>query len=307
MEQMTNRKYLILLGVLILITASSAVIPASWFGIGTKKNEVLSDLTSVKSINLVGTNKEGAPATWKDLTKQAFKDNPELLTELKSTPVDQKDLTSLNDPNNLTASFSKNLFVASTYLTQNGGGDDVTKQDILDQLTAQEAAKIIPTTYLSKDLNVAKTESKDSIKSYGNNIALILENLITEESIKNDIGGVADYLDTGNTKSLDIVTADYKKVDEKLKKLLALSVPISASTYHLITVNQVAAYRDNLYNLSQLANDPIRARLALEKYAETTVYTLDIYKTLSKYFNTKNVVFSSKEKGYVFTVGYTIK
>lgn len=307
MEQMTNRKYLILLAVLLLITASSAIIPASWFGIGIKNNNPSLDLTSVKTIDLVGKNKEGSPATWKDLTEQTFKNQPEILAEIKASTVDQKDLAALNDPNNLTASFSKNMFVASAYLKETGGGDEATQQDILNQLTAQEAVKIIPTTYLFKDLNVAKTESKDSIKTYGNNLALVLENMITENSIKEDMNGLVDYLNTQNEKGLDVVTNDYKKVDTKLKNLLSLSVPLSATTYHLMIVNQVAAYHDNLYNLSQLANDPLRARIAFEKYTEITVSTLDLYRNLSKYFSTKNIVFSTKEAGYVFTVGYTIK
>ncbi len=307
MEQMTNRKYFILLAVLLLITASSAVIPASWFGINVKNNNPSLDLTSVKTIDLVGKNKEGSPATWKDLTEQAFKDRPEILAETKATPVNQKDLDALNDPNNLTASFSKNLYVASNYLNQNGGGDSVVQQDILDQLMAQEAVKIIPTKYIFKDINVAKAESRDSIKDYGNNLALILKDMITSYSMKTDLSGVADFLKSENIKSLDPVTNDYKKIDAKLKKLLAISVPLSASTYHIITVNQVAAYRDNLYNLSQIVADPLRARISFEKYAEISISTLNLYKDLSKYFDMKNIVFSSKEAGYVFTAGYTIK
>ncbi|MCX6756544.1 MAG: hypothetical protein NTW35_00075, partial [Candidatus Nomurabacteria bacterium] len=252
-------------------------------------------------------NKEGAPATWKDLTEQAFKDRPEILAETKATPVNQKDLDALNDPNNLTASFSKNLYVASNYLNQNGGGDSVAQQDILDQLMAQEAVKIIPTKYIFKDINVAKAESRDSIKDYGNNLALILKDMITSYSMKTDLSGVADFLKSENIKSLDPVTNDYKKIDAKLKNLLAISVPLSASTYHIITVNQVAAYRDNLYNLSQIVADPLRARISFEKYAEISISTLNLYKDLSKYFDMKNIVFSSKEAGYVFTAGYTIK
>lgn len=308
MEQMTNHKYLILLAVLLLITASSAVIPASWFGIDIKSNNPSLDLTSVTTIDAVGKNKTtGAPATWKDLTEQAFKDKPELLAEAKATPIDQQDLASLNDTNNLTASFSKNLYVASNYLNQNGGGDSTTQQDILDQLIAQETAKIIPTTYFFKDLNVAKVESKDSIKTYGNNLALVLKDMITEESIKEDMAGIVDYLSTQNEKSIEPVTSDYKKVDNILKKLLALSVPLSASTYHIIAVNQVATYRDNLYDLSQLTIDPLRARISFENYTKVTVDTLTIYKNISKYFNMKNIVFNSKDTGYVFTAGYTIK
>ncbi|HCC05816.1 TPA: hypothetical protein DEP94_00405 [Candidatus Nomurabacteria bacterium] len=307
MEQMTNRKYLILLAVLLLITASSAIIPASWFGVSDKKSDASSDLTSVQIIDTVGKNKEGGPATWKDLTEMAFKNQPEELAKLKETPVNQKDLDILNDPDNLTASFSKNLFVSSTYLNENGGGDETTQDDILNQLMEQELAKIIPTTYLVKDINVSQAESKDSIKTYGNNLALILKDMITEASIKEGMAGVFDYLNTQNEKSLEPVTNDYKKVDTIIKKLLALSVPLSASTYHIITVNQVAEYRDNLYNLSQLANDPLRGRISLEKYVEVSVYTLSLYKDLSKYFDTKNVVFSAKDAGYVFTAGYTMK
>jgi len=304
MEQMTNRKYLILLAVLLLITASSAVIPASWFGIGNKKTDNSLDLTSVKTIDVVGKNKEGTPATWKDLTEQAFKDQPQILAELKAGTVNKKDIEILNDPNNLTASFSKNVYVASTYLDANGGADQATEEEIVTQLTGQELAKMATTPYLFKDLNISKAESRDSIKTYGNALASVLKDTVTESSIKSEMAGMVDYLNTKNEKSLDIIAVDSKKVDTKIKNLISLSVPLSASAYHLITINKLAVYRDNLQNLSKLATDPLRAKIAFSQYIETSTNALSLYKDLSKYFDIKNVAFSAKDTGYVFTVGY---
>ena len=131
----SNHRALFLLGALALITLTSAVVPSSWFYVESNRGGATLDLTSVDTIDVVGKSAEGTkPTSWKDITELAFKDQPEILEELKNTPVDEDTLKDVNDETNLTASFSKNLYVASVYLQDNGITDEAAQQEVLNQL-----------------------------------------------------------------------------------------------------------------------------------------------------------------------------
>lgn len=301
-----SKKTFILLGALIIITIAGAIVPASVFKV--KKPIENTDLTSITAINITPRDKStNQPLTWKQITESNFSDQPEILNKLKDAPIDNKLIDQLNDEENLTASFSKNLYIASSYLKENNITDETSKQDVISQLIEQEAAKIIPTHYLYKDINIAKIENSESIKSYGNNLAIILNGLITKNSVKSDIESLNNFIKDQNNSSLITIKKDFDNSDSTLKKLLKISVPQSAVIYHLALINQVASYRDMLGNMSKAETDSLRANIALKNYAETVLSIVSIYKNMSDYFDMKNIAFSSKEAGYPFTVGYTFK
>jgi hypothetical protein len=225
----------------------------------------------------------------------------------KEEQIDPQVVANLNDPNNLTASFSKNLYTASAYLSKNQVNDPAAQQDVVNQLIAQEASKITTKQYSLSDINVTKTENKEAIKSYGNSVVSILGDMITEKKIQEDAESIARFTNTKDENDLLPLQKDFQAVDAKLTKLLALPIPPSAATYHILALNRVAAYRDTLYNLSVAANDPMRAMLFIQKYPEITLATLRTFSILTPYFDIQNITFSSREPGYVFTVGYTLK
>ncbi len=308
MDTLTPQKNLplLFLGGLVLLTIATAFIPAKWFGIEPKSiTRARLDFSSITPSDVAEDANNDNAISWKELVESTL--GPTERSEFEGQEADPKVIAELNDPNNLTASFSKNLYLASTYLSQDPNVTEETKQGVIDQLIQQEAAKVTQTKYGFKDLNIADAESKASIKLYGNAVASLLENLITEQSIGETAGAIETFLATRDGKDLAPIEKERIKVDTVLKKLLALSTPLSAATYQGLTVNRVAAYRDMLYNISQAANDPIRATLFIEKYPDTLVSTLRIHNELSAYFESQNVTFLGKEAGYVFTVGYTLK
>ena len=130
--------------------------------------------------------------------------------------------------------------------------------------------------------------------------------MVTKKIITDDLTSINSYSQTKNESDLSILVKNKARVDSLIQKLLSISVPMSATPYHILTINRVASYRDILDNISKANNDPVRAKIAMDQYAETMVLVLRIPNQLSNYFNTKNTVFSSKETGYMFTAGYTI-
>lgn len=301
----TSRSVAVLIIVVTLI-AVSVTIPTKWLGgVSQKKLRDPIDLSSLSSGGIAINSNNNGNVTWSDVVMSTLNPSSSTLEELKKIPVDQKEITDLNDPNNLTSSFTKNVYLASTYLTQNGTTlDEQGQQDIITKLMQEEKDKIVPTVYSYKDINVAKTESKESIRIYGNALATIMENIITKKSAADDMTSIQNYLKSENVSDLTPLINNKKKLDSIVKKLLALSVPPSAVIFHIIALNKITAFKDVITSLSNADKDPMRATLVLGSYVDTSITSLRVFGQFTSYFNTQNITFSSKEKGYVFTVGY---
>lgn len=307
-EKNTTRNSLLVLGSLLLVVGLSAIIPARWLGVKPAPREYTPvDFSQMKTAQdfTKDTNHDGK-LTWKELVINNT-DGTSTLQDIKEAKPDPEITKALNDPNNLTVSFSKNLYITSAYLKNNNITDAVSQQKAMTGITSEEVAKTSSKKYIYGDIKIATTENKESIRMYGNEIAKILNNIITKKNITEDFPGVKSFLDTGDDKKLVPIEKDAVRIDGMVKRLLALSVPQSATIYHLLVLNQVVVYRDTLSNLSKASTDPVRAAIVVQKYPESLLSTLLLYKKLSSYFTIKNIVFSPQEPGYVFMVGYTLQ
>jgi hypothetical protein len=286
----------------------TALTPAKWLGVNPKKEvHTRIDISNLSSPKEVATDANGdGVISWKEIISENTKVSTSTLEEIKSIPVDPKTIAELNDPNNLTASFSKNLYVATAYFKKNNITDPKITGDAVTQLMADEAKKIKPTIYAYKELNVAKTESKESIKQYGNTIAPLLKELFTKKIIGGEMSTIYSFAKTKQESDLLPLVKNTKRVDIILQKLLKVSVPPSAVSYHILAVNRITAYRDILDNLSKASSDPVRATSVLDKYINAVILTLHIFGKFTEYFNANNTAFSPSEGGYIFTAGYTV-
>lgn len=308
MEGKNNQTYrsLVVLGVVVVLILLSAVTPAKWLGVEVKKKPYTKlDLTVMTSPSEFAEdiNSDGKIG-WNEIVESTLKNSTTSLSQINQRPVDQKIIDELNDPNNLTSSFSKNVFLATAYLRERGITDEATKQEAVNYLIAQEASKITFTSYSLNDIKVAKSESKDSVKVYGNNIAPIIKNLISTKIITDDLTGLSSFITTGDEKELLPLINNRKRVDGLIQKLLIIEVPSSAISYHLLTLNRLASYSDLLDNLSRSSSDPVRGTLMIDKYQDIILLVIRIPNQFYDYFNMQNIVFTSKDSGYLFTSGF---
>lgn len=302
----TSRSIAVIIIIFTLI-AVSALIPAKWLGAAPQQQS--SPKLDLSAISLpqevaVDSNNDGV-ITWKEVMNSTLPTSPATLEELKKIPVNPKDINELNDPNNLTSSFTKNLYLTAAYLDKNGITDQSSKDDMVTKLLQNEKDKIVPTIYTYKDITVAKTESKESVHLYGNTVALILENIITEKSLTDDMTSIKTFIQSKEESDLSPLVKSKKRLDSVIQKLLSVSVPPSAVIFHIMALNAVTAYRDTVANLANANNDPLRATLAVDTYPDKAISTLRLINQFTSYFTTKNIIFSSKEPGYIFTTGYT--
>ena len=306
--QRSAPKSLIVIGCVALILVLSSLVPARWFGISsmTYKNKPL-DLYTLPSVKEIAEDTDGdGIISWQEVVHQ---NNNLTLNENNDQEegVNEDVINVLNNPNNLTSSFSKNLYITSLYLQKNGLTDKTYTESALKELVAQEAEKIIPTTFSLSDLTIASSETKNSLKFYGNSIAPLLDKVVTENDITRDLSSINSFSQSNNKKDLIPLEENVVRLNLILQKILALSVPPSAVPYHILFLNRVALYRDTVLALAGASVDPVRATIAMQKYTDTVVLAVRTISQFTNYFTEKNIIFSAQDAGYVFTSGYTTK
>lgn len=306
-----NYSSFLVLGTLLVLTIGVSLLPASWFGVRsvTQRYKPL-DLSIPNAIDQVAqdTNRDGT-VSWKEFVAGSL-DIP--ASEVgqdtaKDLQADPRSIAALNDPNNLTSSFSKNLYIASTVLQQNGVTDQKSEQETINQLVKEEATKVQPTTYTIANIKIGKDDSKAAVKAYGNAVASILNGFITEQSIVDDITALGNFTNSNDEADLASIFKSKSRVSLTLQKLLDLSVPPSAVVVHVQALNNIGTFSQTLNNLSKAFDDPMRATLAIKRYPDDAVTALHTFPQLAAFFKEKGVTFSEKDTGYVFVVGYTGK
>jgi hypothetical protein len=301
-KNLTSRLF-ITLGVFMFLLMISVVVPAKWLGVKPRTYTPLNfddiqayqDLSKDKNFN--------SSPDWKDLLENTVSTTN--AAALESTPDDAKVEELLNDPDNLTSSYSKNMLIASSYLEQNGKTDEASKQQIAEALIQQEKDKIITKTYTSKDLVVQKTESETMRKNYGNALGTLLKEAGTYKIGEGDLEILQTYLDTKDASVLDSLRIKEDNVAVLIRKMTVMPVPLSATPYHLLALNRLSAYLTLLDGLSKADTDPIRASIVFKEYASIIKAMFGALVNIKEYFKVESVVFTSKESGYVFMQEYT--
>lgn len=299
-----ERQPLLIIGFLLLLTLGVSLLPASWLGV---KKQVVQlppiDLSTIGSNPEYDLDSDGT-LSWKEFVSSSLNLSEEVTLDIEPDP---RAIAALNDPNNLTSSFTKNLYIASVALKEQGITDPSVEEKAMFQLMAKEAEKLQPVVYTESSLKTSPDSSKAALKAYGNAVAPILSTLITEKSITEDLTSFTNFVESENEGDLLPLIKNRTRVQSSLKSLLAMTVPKDAAAQHLDMINRVSVFAETLESLSRAYDDPVRATLVINSYTKHAVEALQSRPLLEAFFTSKNVTFSSKEPGYLFTAGYTIK
>jgi hypothetical protein len=295
----------LILGAIIVLTVGFSLLPASWFGIqpSVAHYEPL-NLGALAESETGASDVDGdGTVSWKEYIASSLGIPEDDATT--TIAVDPRELAALNDPNNLTSSFTKNLYVASVALNQSGVDDPNTDQETITQLVQKEAQKVHPASYTEASVKVSSDASPAALKTYANTIAPILTSFITKASITSDLTSVTKYSQSEDEADLLPLVKNNIRTQKLLDTLLSVQVPKQVVATHLEVLNRVAKYAATLDNLSHASDDPLRATIAIKSYSDDAVDALRSIPLLSDYFTKANVVFSAKDAGYVFITGYT--
>ena len=301
---MTTKKAFFVVGVVVFLIALSFVIPARFVGVSEQQQNPLI-LRSGDELNVLSEDRDSNNIPdWRDLALNAISTTTK--EEIQKIPVDPVVKKRLDDPNNLTASFSKNLYIASAYVEKNGQTlTEEEQQNLVASVLQEEKKKIITKTYTLKDIRVTTEESTASKKAYGNALGVLLKKAESYNLARGDIALIESYLSSKNEDLLKAFVIKRNNIDSLISSLTSMSVPYSALPYHILVLNKLSAYRTTIDNFSQGASDPVRAAIVTEGYYDVAQSMLTSVQSMKEYFMLNAIVFSSSEPGYLLTSGYT--
>lgn len=305
MEQtpMTTKRAVAVLGITILFLVITVVMPAKWLGVdstnhATEVRKKIIFKTRDELLALRNDKNKNQVPDWKDTLLSNTSE--EIKARAAKVQPSETDLALLNDPNNQTSSFAKNIYTASAYLGQGATLTTKDQETFVSNLISKEASRETPATYTLKDIKVTSDDSMKSKTLYGNKLAILLDKANKANLGDSDLLTIKDYTEKKDPKILTFFADKKASVDLILKELLATQVPVSASLYHLMMANALSRYSFILENFSRMAIDPLKGLSAVQNYEQVNNALNISAKSLMNYFKDERVVFSTKDPGYVF-------
>lgn len=302
---MTTKKALTVVGLLIFLVALGFVIPApKGNDLSSKERALILKDPDEFAILREDSNRNNNP-DWQDM----------LLIGMSTTTreaaskitVTEEDKVRLADPNNLTASFSKNLYTTSEYAKKNGGLSGAQQTEIIKKLIAEEEQKINYKVFTIEDTLVAGSDNDISRKSYGNALGTIFIKARQYKIGSNDTSIMEAYLVNKDPNILATLKIKKNNIALIIEELRTVPVPRSALPYHLLLINALSQYKTTIENLSTTGSDPLRSSIVFRDYATTMTSLQSALQAMQLYFTLGNISFNQNEPGYLITSVYTSK
>jgi hypothetical protein len=304
-----NHYALLVLGGVIVLTLLAGLVPAKWFGIkpsGPHYSKI--DLSNPDSIADLATDTNGDGAVdWKEIIQQTYSGTTADIEASKAATLDPQTLAALNDPNNLTGNLSKNFYIASAYFKEVGLTDSGAQGGVAQNLIQDAASRLAFKTYELSDILVDRSESSASVKTYGNQMGALMKKGLTARLGVGDTALFQTYIEKKDVVALADLESKKSEAKDIVASLQTIHVPLSAAAFHLLILNRLSAYEETLDNMLKVQTDPARSTIALSQYIDVTSDMLSAARLLVSYFESKDVVFSPKDAGYVFDPSYTVK
>lgn len=304
---MTTKKALLVLGFLITLIGISLVIPAKWLGVNPARNRnaplILKSYDELAVLQK-DTDRNNNP-DWKDLLLETTSASTTRMAN--EYTVTEADKLRLADPNNITASFSKNLYTVSSYAKKKGDLTQAEQQNLVTELMNKESEKLVATRYTVYDIKSAPSETLASKKAYGNELGKVFKKATGFKLDIVDLDKIQAYSTSKDPSTLASLTI--KKNDTKtiIAELLKLSVPRSAVAYHLLMINRLSQYVAILEGITSAETDPMRSAIAFNGYIPAIKALFSSLENMQLYFKLEEITFTDTEPGYVLNSGYTMK
>jgi hypothetical protein len=220
-------------------------------------------------------------------------------------PKLEKTETSVNEPSSLTDVFSQQFFSNYLSLKEQGGGQ-ISEQDKQELVTSfLEATNSLGQSpkefYVKSDLKINSEETKESVKEYGNNLAIIIKKHF-DPIPETEMTILQKSLGNGNEaglKNLEQIATAYR---DSAKEIILLKTPVSFADSHLNLANYFYNISQEINAMQKTFEDPMQALLAFKQYQEDSSSAYQILRDINDYFLNKKVVFENNEPAKLFKV-----
>ncbi len=230
---------------------------------------------------------------------------------LQAQPLSAGETKRLADSGNMTVALAKNNATLSSYLNTLAPEDkaNIDQKGLAEDALTSTASTFSFKTYTGSDLkNVLSSPTQVNRKTYGNTLAKKTAEMISAYVDTNDILALKDIADgKGTTVNVTKLIKKAAATDAFRDFLLSVPVPADAAERHLAYVDAVSAYGEVMNGFLGEKNDPLKAGLFLRGYKGIVANMFTTFGGFESYFSDVHLIFTSKEPGYVFTVGFTTK
>lgn len=175
--------------------------------------------------------------------------------------------------------------ITSVYLSANQSSE---------QQNSTSTVKLYQDQYQKGSLKLTSIESKDSLTNYGKQVASALKSLGTygTEGTKLVLAAVKNE----DPQATDKLLALANNYSESEKKLLIVTVPVSATNVNLKILNNLNRISKTLTDMSKVTSDPESALVSASLYQQNLVVLYQSFNELNNYFQTKGINFSEKDQ-----------
>ena len=191
--------------------------------------------------------------------------------KLKSIPIlgdsGADTLSKSKIESSLTDAIARDLYANYSVLKQSGELTPENQAKINEALGTSVGQIIKPKSYVASDLNIASSETPASIKKYGNDAIVAIDNNLNANT-KDEAVNLLNYLDKKNPADLKKVADSAESYKKMTLALVSVSVPPSAIEEHLSLVNGVNFFGRAILGMAQIEADPIVALASLNNYPQ---------------------------------------
>ena len=225
----------------------------------------------------------------------------------------EKSLSSPESSLTLTEVMGRQFLNQYLILKEEKGGGEISEADknaLLEsfmggfgQLANSENFEHNKGRYTESDINLAAVSDENSIREYGNGLALILKKYFDPipDSEMTVLKRAMALQSENEIKKLETFANAYR---DSAKEALSLRVPPNYADFHLALINEFDAISKELDTLGKTFSDPAQSILALQQYQKSSTAAYLILVNINAYFSTFKVVFNPGEPGEYFKNNY---
>lgn len=300
-QEMTTKKALVVVGSLVALAMLTLVIPAKYVGVKPVKRQALvlqkqEDFSTLQK----DADNNGVP-DWKDLLNRTMSTSTKEAATKQAISVEDKQR--LNDPNNLTSSFSKNIYLASAYATEKGNMTASEQDALAARIIQDESAKLTFKSYDVSELTLTKEETDASRKAYINALGVVYLKALAAKLTAGDVNTLKSFKEKTDPAIIQSLIVKKNILETIISDLVKVKVPYSAAPYHLLIINSLSKYKSVLENIAKANEDPIRATLAVNAYGSTIQELYSAITSLQPYIAIENITLTNSDPGYILISG----
>jgi hypothetical protein len=206
------------------------------------------------------------------------------------------------DPNNTTSELSRRLF--ANYMQLKKSGQTITPEvqaELISQVLVGEYAKSasVP-VYTTRDVKIAASETKESIRAYGNAMGAIMKRDSPRVDIA-ELGLLQLAVENNDPKKLEKIAIMVEAYEKMLRNMMAVEVPPSAASLHAAIITSLAGLIWSDKAIVKYFSDPVTAMSGLQQYNQTALDVENAFAGVELYFNNQGISYSVTEPGRSFT------